>query len=160
MIDGTRFIGSTLWTDYRILGHRDLAMGRCREVMNDHKKISLQKQPVWQRFTPQAAERLHLRSRAFIEAELVKDFDGPTVVVTHHAPHPLSIVEKHRSDLVTAAYVSDLSEIMEAGKPDLWLHGHNHETFDYVVGPTRVRANPRGYDDENAAFEPSKVIEV
>jgi hypothetical protein len=27
----------------------------------------------------------------------------------------------------------------------LWTHGHTHEKFDYMIGGTRVVANPRGY---------------
>jgi len=27
----------------------------------------------------------------------------------------------------------------------LWIHGHTHESFDYMVGDTRIVCNPRGY---------------
>jgi len=27
----------------------------------------------------------------------------------------------------------------------LWVHGHTHDPYDYVIGETRVVCNPRGY---------------
>jgi hypothetical protein len=41
----------------------------------------------WLRFRPQEAARLHHESRAFLTEILATPFNGPTVVVTHHAPH-------------------------------------------------------------------------
>ena len=58
---------------------------------------------------------------------------------------------------------------------DLWVHGHTHDGFDYVVKhangtSTRVVANPAGYRKrlgpsqdflfENPRFNPSLVIEI
>ena len=103
---------------------------------------------------------LHKRSRAFIEAELAKPFEGATVVVTHHAPHPRSMHSHYGSDLLSAAYVSDLTAVIEAGQPNLWVHGHVHENFDYRVGATRVVCNPHGYGVENQKFDPGLVIEA
>jgi hypothetical protein len=39
-----------------------------------------------------------------------------------------------------------LSEfILDHPKIKLWTHGHTHHSFDYVIGETRIVANPRGY---------------
>ncbi|RII29707.1 MAG: hypothetical protein CXR30_10315 [Geobacter sp.] len=43
--------------------------------------------------------------------------------------------------------VTDVSgEIIDHG-PDLWAHGHTHNSFDYTIGKTRVVVNPYGYKD-------------
>jgi hypothetical protein len=44
----------------------------------------------------------------------------------------------------------------------LWIHGHTHESFDYVVNGTRVVCNPRGYAprDLNPAFDPGLTVDV
>ena len=118
------------------------------------------KEPRWLRFRPQEALLLHRRSVAFIAAELAKPFAGPTVVVTHHAPHMGSVHPRYESDLLSAAYVSDLGEIFDAGQPALWVHGHVHSSFDYRVGDTRVLCNPHGYGSENLGFDPALVVEV
>jgi len=69
------------------------------------------------------------------------------VVVTHHAPTPLSIAEYYKGDtLMNGAFHSDLSEfIMDRPQIKLWLHGHMHNVSDYMIGDTRVVCNPRGY---------------
>jgi Icc-related predicted phosphoesterase len=157
-LGGVQFVGATLWTDYFIEGHRELAMFHARERMNDYKQIAAQRNP-WKRFLPQTAYRMHRDSRHFIEAAVKCDPD-PIVVVTHHLPHPRSIPERFKGDLLNAAYASDLSDLIEKGKPLLWVHGHTHDSSDYRVGSTRILCNPRGYDDENKAFDPTLIVEM
>jgi Icc-related predicted phosphoesterase len=160
-LHGVRFVGCSLWTDYQLFGAHNLplAMRAAATGLNDHKRIKWSKQP-WLRFRPQEALLLHKRSRAFIEATLAEPFTGPTVVVTHHAPHPGSLHPRYANDLISAAYVSDLTAVIEAGKPSLWLHGHVHAAFNYRVGGTRILCNPNGYGTENANFDPALVVEV
>ena len=112
------------------------------------------------RFRPQEALAVHEASRAFLEETLAEPFDGPSVVVTHHAPHPKSINERYALDPLNVAFASDLSEVILEGRPQLWLHGHTHTSSDYRIGATRIVANPHGYGRENPAFDPSLVVEV
>lgn len=79
-------------------------------------------------------------------------------MVTHHLPHPRSLPEAFNGDLLNAAFASDLSDVIEAGAPALWLHGHMHDSCDYMVHRTRVISNPRGYGDENSAFDTQLVV--
>jgi predicted phosphodiesterase len=158
VIGGIRFLGATLWTDYRIEGRQRLAMAYAGERMNDHRQIALQRNP-WRRFLPDDAYRLNQQSRYFIESALKSD-PIPTVVVTHHLPHRSSIPERFDGDLLNAAYASDLSQLIEEGQPALWIHGHTHDSRDYHVGRTRILCNPRGYDSENEAFDPGLVLSL
>ncbi|WP_438275829.1 metallophosphoesterase [Nitrobacter sp.] len=156
-----RFIGATLWTDYAIFGAANVAavMNACANGMNDHRLIGWQKQP-WLRFRPQEAVLLHHQSKAFLTEMLATPFDGPTVVVTHHAPHWNSVHPRFRSDPVTGAFVSDMSALIETYQPTLWVHGHVHNSSDYRVGTTRVLANPHGYGPENPDFNGELVVEI
>ena len=157
-----RFVGATLWTDYRIFGDANqlAVMNACAAGMNDHRLISWQKKP-WQRFRPQEAALLHHRSKSFIENVLATPFDdGPTVVITHHAVHWNSILPKYRSDPVTGAFVSDMTATIEAYRPELWVHGHVHNSSDYQIGTTRIVCNPHGYGNENPNFDGSLVVEI
>ena len=158
---GVRFVGATLWTDYGIFGEANQArvMNACAKGMNDHRLIGWQKKP-WLRFRPQEAALLHHRSKAAITETLAAPFAGPTVVVSHHAVHWDSIHPQFRSDLVTGAFVSDLSELIETYQPTLWVHGHVHNSSDYLVGKTRVLCNPHGYGTENLSFDGALVVEV
>lgn len=160
-IGGVRFAGCTLWTDYAIFGATNVArvMSACAATMNDHGLIGWQKEP-WLRFRPQEAALLHHRAKAFLTEALAAPFGGPTVVVTHHAPHWASVHPRFRNDLVTGAFVSDLSSLIETCQPSLWVHGHVHHSPDYRVGATRVLANPHGYGAENSDFDGTLVVEV
>lgn len=158
VIGGTRFLGATLWTDYQVEGQQDAAMRYARDRMNDYRQIAEQKKP-WSRFVPQVAFRMHEQSRLFIDRAL-KAEPIKTVVVTHHLPHPRSLPAQSKGDPINAAYVSDLRDVIEAGRPALWIHGHTHASCDYMIGDTRIVCNPRGYADENPWFDPMLVLEV
>jgi Icc-related predicted phosphoesterase len=161
VLGGVRFVGATLWTDYCLFGpvNVPLAMRAASDGLRDHKRITWSKQP-WQRFRPAEALLLHSRTRTYIADALKVAHSGPTVVITHHAPHPGSLHPRFSNDLLSAAYVSDLSGLMEASAPDLWVHGHVHASFDYKVGATRILCNPHGYGCENPDFDPALVVEV
>jgi len=161
ILGGGRFVGATLWTDYHLFGavNAPLAMRAASDGLRDHKRIAWSKQP-WQRFRPAEALLLHSRSRTFIAETLKTAHTGPTVVITHHAPHPGSLHRRYSDDLLSGAYVSDLSGLIAAGAPDLWVHGHVHASFDYRVGSTRVVCNPHGYGRENPDFDPALIVEV
>lgn len=90
--------------------------------------------------------------------------DKKVVVVGHHAPTKLSINPRYeRNVVVNGAYSSDLTNLMlDNPQIKLWTHGHTHDTFDYMIGSTRVVCNPRGYygHEENNSFDMKKVIEI
>jgi hypothetical protein len=85
----------------------------------------------------------HLASRTWLEGELRREFIGKTVVISHHAPHRLSVHRKYVGHPLTPAFASDLADLMH--RADLWIHGHAHDSFDYQVGRCRVVSNPAGY---------------
>jgi len=157
-----RFVGATLWTDYRIFDEANqvAVMNACAKAMNDHRLIGWQKQP-WLRFRPQEAALLHHQSKAFITEALAMPFAaGPTVVVSRHGIHWDSVQPRFRSDPVTGAFVSDQSALIETYQPALWVHGHVHNSSDYRIGATRILRNPHGYGSENPGFDGALVVEL
>ena len=174
LLGDTRFVGSTLWTNYRLFGDANavVAMEAARRGMNDHRLITWQKNP-WKRFRPEEALLLHERSRRFIVDALTMPFAGNTVVVTHHAPHFGSVEKRFQNDALTAAFASDLTDVITirevgADREDdeqrknklIWNHGHIHASSDYNVGGVRILANPHGYGAENPGFDPQLIVEV
>jgi len=109
---------------------------------------------------PADAYELHLSSRRYVELELARSFDGRTVVVSHHVPHPKSISPQFESHPLNPAFVSDLSQIIENRKPNIWIHGHTHCSCDYFVGQTRIICNPHGGAHPNPQFEWQKVVAI
>ena len=159
VIGGVRFVGTALWTDYRLEGADPATAMRLAELqMNDHRLIRTSRDKL---FRPDHAAELHEVARRYLDDMLAQPFDGPTVVVTHHCPHPGSVAPQYRGDALTPAFASDLSELIARRQPELWIHGHTHSSFDYRVGRTRIVCNPHGYGRENAAgFDPALTIEV
>ena len=169
VLGGVRFLGCCLWTDYQLYsGMQEIAMETANRTLKDYEAIS--KHP-GEPFAARDALEIHIESRAWLDAKLDEQFDGPTVVITHHAPHAGSIHPRYADNLLNAAFISDLTPIVE--KASLWIHGHVHDSFDYWVGQTRIVTNPRGYARnrlraaapeelvwENPAFEPRLVVEI
>lgn len=173
VLGGVRFLGCCLWTDFNLNGTQPASMGAAAMWMNDYHVVGSRYPDGRARFfTPSTTLALHEESRAWLEATLATPFAGPTVVVTHTGPHPLSVAEEYKGDRLTPSFVSDLSAVIEEHQPELWVHGHTHSSFDYVVPGTRTRVvcNPHGYvrsefgrmrfAPENTAFDPEKVVEV
>jgi predicted phosphodiesterase len=156
VVGGVRFLGCTLWTDFELLGEpgRALALGRYRDWLVDYRAIGFG----GRRFAPDDSIALHRVHRAWLETALAEPFAGPTVVVTHHAPHRGSIAPAFATHPLNPAFVSDLEPLM--GRAALWIHGHTHRAFDYVVHGTRIVCNPRGYPGEDTGFRADLVIEV
>lgn len=158
VLNGVRFLGSTLWTDYD--RGNPLAMDIARRSMNDHRKITWQKQPNWLRFRPEEALKLHISSKKWLNQRFSEPFDGKTVVVTHHAPSERSVAPKFADQMLNHAYFSALDAEIEAWRPSLWIHGHTHTNFRYKIGETDVICNPHGYPSENEQFDPKLVVEI
>ena len=160
VLGGVRFLGSILWTDFSLLGeaYRDPAIHQAWQCMTDYLVIRNHGRP----FTPNQSMALHRVSREWLAATLAKPFDGPTVVITHHAPSSRSVHAKYAGDLLSAAFASNLEPLMGRDRAALWLHGHVHHSFDYELRGTRVVCNPRGYSPHslNAAFRPDALLEV
>jgi len=160
-IGGVRFLGTTLWTDFELFGAecRDLAMERSAEFMRDFQVI---RNADGSTYTPQDSIELFREQYAWLDAALDQPFDGPTVVITHHAPSMRSVHPRFAESLVSAGFVSACTSLL--GRAELWIHGHTHDSFDYTVYGTRVLCNPRGYCrdgvDENPAFDPALCIQV
>ena len=141
---GVRFLGATLWTDFAFFGEekKRMAMSEAELYMNDYKCIQTSYVlPEYENsrsrlLEPQDTVRMHESAVAWLDQELQAGEPEKTVVVTHMAPHRQSVHPRHASDILTAAYASDLSRLM--GKSGLWVHGHMHHNSDYLISGTRV----------------------
>jgi 3',5'-cyclic AMP phosphodiesterase CpdA len=157
----SRFIGGTLWTDFRLGSHswvHAASTASARDGMQDYRRIRTGPTSK-KRLRPSDVRQMHRNTRDFIAQTLAQPHSaGPTVVVTHHAPHPLSLANPN--DDLRWCYASDLTDLIVQGQPDLWVHGHIHRRADYRIGATRVVANPRGHIEEKTGFSNSFTIEI
>ncbi|NKN01138.1 metallophosphoesterase [Rhizobium leguminosarum] len=174
-LEGCRLIGATLWTDFLVsVGddehlppeeRRALALGVVpHQIADFHSIFRSDERGEDENGLITARELLgrHKESRAFIDTELGRPFSGRTIVLTHHAPHPASSDPRFFGQPSSAAFVSDLSDLIARRKPDVWIHGHVHRFRDYMVDGTRVLCNPRGYRGELglSGFRPRFVIDL
>lgn len=170
VLDGIRFLGATLWTDFRLFADRAEGLDpREREAIfertcfemersiSDFSCISapsltqLSHDTRANRLTAGDLIALHQQQRNWLRQALARPFDGKTVVVTHHAPSPRSVVgfadwsgdPRARTGARAAAYASNLTDLF-GPNVDLWVHGHVHASLDYIERGTRVVCNGRG----------------
>lgn len=175
-LQGVRFLGTTLWTDFALYGARTPqdregipvgpapletipleAVSAALRMMPDY---SLIEQPDGEVFAPEESVRLHREAVAWLAEELARPCPGPRVVITHHAPLPACIPPRYRGDVLSPAFASNLESLM--GSAALWVHGHVHDAVDLTVHGTRVLCNPGGYPDEVPEIAPclELVVEV
>jgi Icc-related predicted phosphoesterase len=169
-IGDTKFIACTMWTDFCAHGveNKAKAMKVAADQMNDYKLILIRDDATGKtrRLTPEDTEFLHVHEVAWIENHLRDEHDGPVVVVTHHSPGSLD--DEYDGEILNAAFTSpSVVALIEQYQPALWVHGHQHRSFDYQIGETRVLSNPKGYGPfaggrlpENKEFVPDLVIEI
>lgn len=170
VVGGVRFLGCTLWTDFKLYGisiSPAICMRDAQQAMNDFRLIRAT--PSYRKLYPADTVRRHEVSRAWLRNALSEPFAGKTVVVTHHAPSTGSVGAEYEGDSLTPAYASDLEDLMGPAV-SLWIHGHMHTSFDYIVPGgdtsdmqgTRVICNPRGYSPRhlNQDFNPGMLIDV
>lgn len=169
LLQGVRFVGSTLWTDFDALStdaarSADITLGqqlKAREKAFRAANFYLKKNHSLHQGRPMLAPEVRaegLRSQTWLREALASSFAGSTVVVTHFAPSLLSADPRYGLTPGTAGFCNALDDLFPLAK--LWLHGHLHCPNDYVKLGCRVVANPLGYarKGEQAAFQPSLCI--
>ena len=162
-VDNVRFIGATLWTDFRLNGiAHEAAAHKGALGMADFTGASQRGRT---RFTTHESARRHAAERAFIEGELAsaRRVGQTAVVITHHAPTPRSIAPHFERHPCNPGFASDLDDLIERYQPALWVHGHMHDVVDVEIGATRVLCNPAGYNPEKNAkrgYDPALCVEI
>lgn len=148
-IDGVRFVGATLWTDFKLRGYMDLPLWRYERAIADFK---------WG-LTAEDMLAMHQRDVAFLDNALEGD-NSRTVVITHFVPSQMCIADRWIGNTYNPYFTNDLDWLMEKHKYPLHIFGHTHDPHD-VIHPsgTRLFCNPGGYPNEVQDFA-FKIIEV
>lgn len=158
VLDGVRFLGCTLWSDFELTGDVDDAIAEAQARGLDYREIA---RGAGRKFRPGDAVRAHRRALEWLGTRIEEPHDGPTVIVTHHAPSAASLPERYLGRARAAAYASDLDAFVAETGASVWIHGHVHHSSDYRLGETRVVCNPRGTATESGlAFDAHFTVEV
>ena len=164
-IRGVRFIGATLWTDFRLDGVAAEPGAHLAALGISDFDGAITHRAGSGRFTTAESARRHAEDRAFIECELrnTRATRTPAVVITHHAPTPQSVAPQFEGDPCNGAFASDLEGLIAQYQPALWIHGHMHNPVDIAIGETRVLCNPAGYNavaNERQGYNPQFCVEM
>ncbi|PWK58004.1 metallophosphoesterase [Roseicyclus mahoneyensis] len=154
-IGKVRIFCCTLWTDFALNGTPELDARAARQGLNDYHQITTSRSLGTiaghnRQILPEDVIRVHLDHRAWLEDQLCSPHfagaEGVTLVVTHHGPSRATAAGA--IDSLTAAFHSDLDDLILETQPDYWLFGHSHRRCQATVGKTDVRCVSIGYPSE------------
>jgi len=123
-IDGVKFAGSTLFFK------EPEEMGPEHFMWSDFVSI-----PNFREWVYSANKE----SRKFLEG-LAK----PDVIITHYLPTYMSVHNNFIGNKLNCFFVCEMEDIIYDSKPKFWIHGHTHNSADYVLHKTRIVCNPFG----------------
>ena len=155
---GVHFVGATMWADFCGEDEAMKKIGKSR--MNDYNTIAYSEDQV--DLSPVDTIREHKNTIEWFK-QVLPTLRGKVVVVTHHAPSFRSISADYVTSETIGAYASDVESIIYEHSPEVWIHGHIHDTRDYMIGDTRIVCNPKGYprkDDANGNFNINHALSI
>ncbi|MDR6519882.1 putative phosphodiesterase [Variovorax paradoxus] len=166
VIEGVRFVGTTLWADFDALAEPTDSLAEALKKRGKAMRAAdfyLEKAATMRNGELFLAAQLREQALAcqdWLTQALAEPFDGTTVVVTHFAPSLESGDPRYGLTPGTAGFCNALDALLP--RAQLWLHGHLHCPSDYVKNGCRVVANPLGYarNGEQEGYRPQLVIEV
>jgi Icc-related predicted phosphoesterase len=91
---------------------------------------------------------------------LLNNVNEQDIVITHHLPTKKSISARWLN-YNNYGFVHDADQIITENKPKIWIHGHTHDSKDYMYGETRILCNPYGYHkyEQNKDYQ-SLILEI
>lgn len=151
-IEGIRFFGSTLWSDFE--AGSEACMNGVRRRMGEFFFVKTRGRDADGRetlakFRPEDALAAHEKAWAALTGTVAAGMGKPTVIITHHAPSMKGLNPKFAGNGLDGAYASDLGKKLEAlsGVP-VWVHGHTHIARTYRIGAMSVRSNALGFESK------------
>ncbi|MGM9477380.1 metallophosphoesterase [Pedobacter sp. GSP4] len=158
-IDGIRFHGATLWTDFSLFGSPIEYGIICQGKMNDYRLI--RRDPTYSKLRSIDTYKIHQFSKNWLIESLEESKDYKNVVITHHAPSIKSVPQLYESDPITSAYASNLEDVIRKYQPLYWIHGHIHTPSRYMINQTEIICNPHGYISEKYnGYHKELIIEI
>jgi len=142
-INGIQFVGSTLWFPKQ-KGYQEY-----EGLISDFAMIPEFRKHVFKQ---------HKKAVKFLQWHVTNN----SIVISHHLPSHTSLPLQYVNDPVSMFFVSSMEELMIERKPKLWVHGHIHESCNYMLHKTHVVCNPLGFINRkvNAQFIPNMMIDM
>jgi len=143
-LENVRIIFGTMWADGGKDGWERTQVGK---YLRDFRVIRMGNRI----FDVEDMQELHAKQRAQLVEHLKKPFNGVTVVMTHHMPSYALCHPRFGTDC-NGGFASAMDFVLEAPfAPQVWIHGHTHDSIDTRKNGVRIVCNPSGYYFENDA---------
>lgn len=147
-------IGATLRSALTLPGYKDYPPDAFGRAIGDFQVVA--------GWTPEMHIAQYKYEAAFIGKALQEHRKKRCIVVTHFVPTMQCIHPRYKDDPLNPYFINDLDSMIDLWKPELWLFGHTHMSFDQIHsnGKTRLICNPRGYPGEHSKRFKWKEIEL
>lgn len=158
VLDGVTFLGTTLWSNLS----DPMAALVVSQTLVDYEMIELH---AGQLVNPQDLHAEHVLALNWLKGALAKT-EGPTVVVTHHAPlwecRNTYYDYDNSSQWKAQGFCNRLDTLIYKNDIDYWLYGHTHKSFSARSSGTRVVSNQVGRTNEAhySGFNRQLVLEL
>lgn len=157
-LDGVRFCGSSLWTDFALNGDPEGAMELVMRLPAGQGRTGPMPDFAQQRdATPARYQQWHWAARRALELGI--QGHARVCCVTHWVPVPEAINPRYRGDALNPYFITDCRDLIRP-QVKAWLFGHTHSPYDQVLEGTRFVCNPRGYPGEPTGFNPNLIVEI
>ncbi len=143
------FIGATLWAHVNHENYQDVEEG-----MNDYSYIYKWKYGNPVKFTVPDMQKLFKKHVEFLTAAIQKFKSYPCVVITHHKP----IEDTKKYDVLTQAYETDITHIIESGNVKYAFHGHTHKHYNKTINGIKYISNPKGYKGQRTLYDDNMTL--
>lgn len=154
-IDGIRFFGTTLWSNFE--ERSEASMNAVRRRMGEFffvktRRVDADGRDSLAKFRPEDALDAFDASWSALKDCVTAAGGKPTVIISHHAPSLQGLNPRHAGNGLDGAYASNLDEWIAAlSAIPVWVHGHTHIKRTYRIGDTVVHANCRGFENKDAS---------
>ena len=149
-IDGVRFFGTTLWSDFE--GRSEACMDAMRRRVGEFFFVKKRARDadgkeILRKFQPEDLLAFDASVSALRQC-LASAAGKQIVVISHHPPSRQGLNPRHAGNGLDGVYASDLDEAIWEGAHN-WVHGHTHMRRTYRVGSTVFRTNCRGFEGKD-----------
>jgi len=132
---GLSIFGGTMWTNFN---NDPLLEFYATRVINDFRCIP----GLTIDFVKSEFESFNYFSKKYTDR--LGSLHYKNIIISHFAPFQESIHPRYKGSPINGYFCNNVDLSLFAKKPDIWIHGHVHDHFDYIKDDVRVVANPLG----------------
>eukprot|EP01006_Ploeotia_vitrea_P054183 TRINITY_DN67858_c14_g1_i1.p1 TRINITY_DN67858_c14_g1~~TRINITY_DN67858_c14_g1_i1.p1 ORF type:complete len:319 (-),score=14.75 TRINITY_DN67858_c14_g1_i1:124-1080(-) len=159
VINGLPFLGCALWSHIPPDNYSAV-----QASINDYSRIKFTNRKaenaVTTRLHPKDTSTIHNHHRKWLETILPQVPEG-AVVMTHHVP--TMQFDTYPPSAITAAFRSDMDEMIKSPTVACWVFGHTHRSTEGKVNGALVISNQLGYMHDTldkTGYDENLVINV